>query len=225
MSQVNGFKGFVGYGIRELNESEKNSFCLNNFTINSLTSPPLVQNQVNFTSDFLLRTYTSGCYYYNPNTGKWNADGMNIFEDTNIQQTHCSSYHLTSFAGGLVVMPNNINFQYVFSNASFAQNFTIYITIIFFAILYFIFAFFAIVMDNLDFGKLNIIPLKDNNPADNYYYELMVFTGSCNDAGTNSKVKLKFSIYIMQKLLQNCNRSVALPLCNRFNNVSITKVS
>jgi hypothetical protein len=26
MSQVNGFKGFVGYGIRELNESEKIHF-------------------------------------------------------------------------------------------------------------------------------------------------------------------------------------------------------
>ena len=129
MSQVNGFKGFVGYGIRELNESEKNSFCLNNSTTSSLTSPPLVQNKVNFTSDFLLRTYTSGCYYYNSNTGKWNADGMTIFEDTNMQQTHCSSYHLTSFAGGLVVMPNNINFQYVFANASFSKNYTIYLTI------------------------------------------------------------------------------------------------
>ena len=104
------------------------------------------------------------------------------------------SHHLTSFAGGLVVMPNNINFQYVFANASFARNYTIYITIIFFAILYFIFALWAFVMDKKDIGKLNIIPLKDNNPIDNYYYELMVFTGSCNDAGTNSKVKLNFYI-------------------------------
>jgi hypothetical protein len=60
MSQINGFKGFVGCGIRELNESEINLYCSSSNTINSAASIPLVQTQVNFTSDFLLRTYTSG---------------------------------------------------------------------------------------------------------------------------------------------------------------------
>jgi len=78
----------------------------------NVTSLPLVENQVNFTSDFYIRTFTSGCYYYDINTGKWYANGMAIYEDTNIQQTHCSSYHLTSFSSGLLAMPNNINFQY-----------------------------------------------------------------------------------------------------------------
>ena len=153
-----------------------------------LTSPPLIQSQVNFSSDFLLRTYTSGCYYYNTDTGKWCADGMSIFEDTNIQQTHCSSFHLTSFAGGLVVMPNKINFQYVFANISLAKNYTIYLTLICFAFLYIMFAFWAILMDNLDFGKLNIVSLKDNNPTDSYFYEIIVFTGRCKGAGTHSNV-------------------------------------
>lgn len=185
---MNGFKGFVGYGIRELNKSEINSFCLDNFTMSSVTSLPLIQNQVNFTNDFLLRTYTSGCYYFDTNSGKWFADGMSLFQDTNIQQTHCSTYHLTSFAGGLVVMPNNINFQYVFANSSFGTNYTVYLTLILFVILYIIFAFWAILMDNLDYKKLNIIPLKDNSLTDNYFYELMVFTGSSRQAGTHSNV-------------------------------------
>ena len=190
MSQVNGFKGFVGYGIRELNESEKNSFCLNYFTINSLTTPPLVQNQVNFTSDFFLRTYTSGCYYYDSNTGKWLSDGLSLKKDTNIQQTHCSSYHLTSFAGGLVVMPNNINFQYVFTNASFAKNYTIYLTLIFMVFLYIVFTFWAYIMDIRDFNKLHIVQLKDNTPTDDYFYELVVFTGSSSQSGTHSNVRI-----------------------------------
>jgi hypothetical protein len=188
MSQVNGIKGFVGYGIRELNESEKNSFCLNNSSMNNVMSPPLVQNQVNFTSDFLLRTYTSGCYYYDSNTGKWFSDGLSIEKDTNIRQTHCSSYHLTSFAGGLVVMPNNINFQYVFANASFSKNYTIYLTLICVVILYLSFALWAFVMDIRDFNKLHIILLKDNNPTDDYFYELIVFTGNCSESGTHSTV-------------------------------------
>jgi hypothetical protein len=199
MSQINGFKGFVGYGIRELNESEINLYCFLSHTINSAASIPLVQTQVNFTSDFLLRTYTSGCYYFDTDNGKWFADGLTLLQNgTNIQQTHCTSQHLTSFAGGLVVMPNKINFQYVFANAAFAKNYTIYLILIVFFILYLIFALWSILMDNLDFGKLNIIPLKDNNPTDNYFYELMVFTGDLKESGTHSIVSL-FSYFFSNK--------------------------
>ena len=34
MSQINGYKGFVGYGIRELNESEINLYCSLSNSIN-----------------------------------------------------------------------------------------------------------------------------------------------------------------------------------------------
>ncbi len=70
---MNGYKGFVGYGIRELNQNETSLYCSQN---NQITSFPLIDKQVNFTSDFYLRTYTSGCYYYDLNSGKWLADGM-----------------------------------------------------------------------------------------------------------------------------------------------------
>jgi hypothetical protein len=180
----------VGYGIRELNSSETSLFCINNLTNSNVKSLPLIQNQVNFSSDFLLRTYTSGCYYYETNTGKWYGDEMVLLQDTNIQQTHCYSYHLTSFAGGLEVMPNRINFQFVFANTMFYTNYTIYLTLILFVILYLIFALWAIFMDNLDFGKLNIIPLKDNCVADSYFYELMVFTGHPKESGTESIVNI-----------------------------------
>ena len=52
MTQLNGYKGFVGYGIRELNESEINLYCSLSNTISISASIPLVQSQVNFTSDF-----------------------------------------------------------------------------------------------------------------------------------------------------------------------------
>ena len=114
MTEINGFKGFVGYGIRELNSSEMNLYCSNPNVIPSYV--PLINTQVNFTSDFMLRAYSSGCYYYDVNTGKWNSDGMDIYEDTNLKQTHCMSTHLTAFAGGLVLVPSTIDFQYVFEN-------------------------------------------------------------------------------------------------------------
>jgi hypothetical protein len=191
MTQINGYKGFVGYSIRELDSSELNSYCLNN----SQTIPssfPLIQNQSNFTNDFMLRAYSSGCYYYDVNTGKWSSNGMDIYEDTNLIQTHCSSNHLTSFAGGLVLLPSIINFEYAFSQPSPIQNPLIYSTIILVTLIYILFAVWARWMDLRDRKKMNITFMKDNHPNNSYFYELIVFTGDKNESGTNSKVISNF---------------------------------
>ncbi len=193
MTQVNGFKGFVGYSIRELDANEVAVYCTQNTSKDLNPTLLLVQKRVNFTSDFLIRTYTSGCYYYDIETGKWSSNGMEIYEDTNLEQTHCSSNHLTSFAGGLDASPSIINFQYSFANASVSSNPTIYITVIFFICLYVFFAIGARFQDRNDAKKLNIIPLKDNYPLDNYFYELTVFTGNRNESETNSKVSNFFA--------------------------------
>ena len=185
MSQFNGFKGLVGFSIRELSVTEKDLYC--NGTL-SLKSFPLIQNQVNFSSDFMIRAYSSGCYYFDVNNGKWFSDGMEIFEDTDVKQTHCISTHLTSFAGGFVILPSAINFQYVFANASFTQNPLIYLTVIILTCVYILFAIWARFKDKRDLKKLNIIPLKDNNPQNDYFYELIVFTGNQSESATQSKV-------------------------------------
>ena len=187
ITQVNGFKGFVGYSIKELSLYENNLYCSNQNHI--LNSPPLTASNGSFTSDFMIRSYSSGCYYYDLNTGKWSSDGMDIYEDTNLSQSHCVSSHLTSFAGGLVLLHSTVNFQYAFSNASPIQNPLIYSTIIFLTCLYILFASWAKWMDIKDLKKMNIIFMPDNDPADNYFYELTVFTGDKNESGTNSKVK------------------------------------
>jgi hypothetical protein len=186
MSQVKGFKGFVGFSIRELNSNEINLYC--NESSNTMKSFPSLHNNHNFTSDFMLRTYSSGCYYYDTETGKWSSDGMEIYEDTNLKQTHCLTKHLTSFAGGLVILPTAINFQYVFANSSFTRNALIYSTVIIVLCIYVLFAIWARYMDKRDLKKLNIIPLKDNNPNADYFYEIIVFTGSQNESATQSKV-------------------------------------
>ena len=193
VTQINGFKGFVGFGIRELNSSEFDFYCSSNFTLTYIKSFPLIQVQNNFTSDFFIRTYTSGCYYYDSDSGKWFPDGMSLLNETNIQQTHCSSSHLTSFAGGLLLMPNQINVRYAFSNASPTKNYTIYLTLIVICILYILFGLWSLIMDKRDQKKLNINLLKDNNAVDNYFYELITFTGDHKEAGTNSIVILRIN--------------------------------
>ena len=111
-----------------------------------------------------------------------------MYNDTDLEKAHCSSNHLTSFAGGLVVLPSAINFEYVWANASFLKNPLVYSTCIVVTFLYFIFAIWARIMDKRDVEKLNIVTLNDNLPHESYFYELMVFTGNRKESATNSKV-------------------------------------
>jgi len=186
VTQINGFKGFVGYSIRELTSNETNLYCNNNNL--ALKSPPLIQTKINFSSDFMLRTYSSGCYYYDITTGKWSSNGLDVYEDTDLTQTHCMSNHLTSFAGGLVFLPSTINFQYAFENKSPIQNPLIYSTIVLVTFIYVLFASIARLMDCRNLKKMNVVFMKDNCPKDSYFYELIIFTGDKKESGTDSKV-------------------------------------
>ena len=174
----------MGYAIRELVPTEVDQYCIQTITL----SLPLLKTRVNFTSDFMIRTYTSGCYFYDKKTGKWSSEGVEVLSDTDITKTHCSSSHLTSFAGGLVVLPSAINFETVWANADFLKNPVIYSTLIAITCVYALFALWARLMDKRDSTKLNIVPLRDNLSSDKYFYEVIVFTGSRKESATNSKV-------------------------------------
>ena len=183
LTQINGYKGFVGFGIRELNLKEFTLYCNKSFS-----EFPLIQSEVNFTSDFMIRAYSSGCFYFDANTGKWNSEGMAIYDDTNLEYTHCTSNHLTSFAGGLVILPSSINFQFVFDNATFTKNIIVYITIGLVTCFYILFALWSHYMDKQDKKRMNLVFLDDNHPKNTYFYELIVFTGNRSESGTESKV-------------------------------------
>ncbi|CAF4201484.1 unnamed protein product, partial [Adineta steineri] len=173
------------FGIRELNSTEINTYCLNNSSIN--TSLPITDEPFRFTSNYELRIYTSGCYYLDENNN-WKSDGLIVGSLTNLYETECLSTHLTTFADGFIVLPAPINWSYVFANADFMKNKTVYLTVIFTSIIYIILMIYARFKDKKDFEKLGVIPLADNNKSDHYYYQILVFTGQRTNAGTDSKV-------------------------------------
>ncbi|CAF3869870.1 unnamed protein product, partial [Adineta steineri] len=173
------------FGIRELNSTEINNYCLNNSSINP--SLPITDESINFTSNYELRIYTSGCYYLNENNS-WKSDGLIVGPLTNHYETECLSTHLTSFAGGFIVLPAPINWSYVFANADFMKNKTVYLTMIVTVLLYIILMIYARFKDKKDFEKLGVTPLADNNKSDQYLYQILVFTGQRTNAGTDSKV-------------------------------------
>jgi hypothetical protein len=185
MTQINGFKGFVGYGIRELSQNEMNLYCLYRSSSNTF---PTIQSEFNFTSDFMIRSYSSGCYYFDTNTGKWYSNGMDIYEDTNLEKTHCMSNHLTTIAGGLVILPSTINFQYVFAETLLSKSLLAFLILFIITCIYILFAIWSRYIDIQDVKKMNLVLLKDNNPNHSYFYEVIVFTGTREKSGTQSKV-------------------------------------
>ncbi|UJR16862.1 hypothetical protein I4U23_003760 [Adineta vaga] len=167
-------------GLREL---DSNIYCLNS----SLNQPPITNEMYNFTSDYELRAYTSGCYYLDENN-QWKSDGLIVGSLTNHYQTQCFSKHLTKFTGSFNVLPQPINWSYVFANADFARNKTIYLTVICVLVIYIIFLIYARHYDKKDIEKLGVTPLPDNHSSDEYFYQIIVFTGQRKDAGTKSNV-------------------------------------
>ena len=103
------------------------------------------------------------------------------------------STHLTTFAGGFIVLPEPVNWQYVFANADFMKNKTIYLAIICVMVIYLLLIVYARYKDKKDMEKLGVTPLPDNHSSDEYYYQILVFTGQRNNAGTKSKVHFVLS--------------------------------
>ena len=75
---------------------------------------------------------------------------------TNHYQTQCFSTHLTTFAGGFLVLPAPVNWNYVFANVDFAKNRTIYLTVIGICILYILLVIYARCMDRKDVEKVRV---------------------------------------------------------------------
>ena len=103
-------------------------------------------------------------------TNDWSSYGTEVLPDTNLTHTHCQSTHLTSFAGGFIVLPAAIDFNAVWAHASFLDNPIIYSTIIALICLYISLAIWARYMDWKDEHKMGITLLGDLNEKGNKYY-------------------------------------------------------
>jgi polycystin 1L2 len=173
------------FGLREFNSTEFDTYCSNS-SINRTI--PISDEPVQFASNYQLRVYTSGCYYLNTDN-QWKSDGLIVGSLTNHNETECYSTHLTTFAGGFLVLPSPINWNYVFANSDFKRNLTIYLTIICISILYMVLTIYARYKDKKDVEKLGVRILNDNYVEDQYCYEIIVLTGHRKDSGTKSKVQ------------------------------------
>ena len=116
-------------------------------------------------------------------------DSSSVSESGSV--TVCKSKHLTTFASGLFCMPNTIDFSYVFANAGFQDNLTIYVTIIVLFVIFILLGIWAVYNDKKDVTKLGATPLPDNMTNDKYLYEILVYTGNKKQAQTDSTVQVR----------------------------------
>ncbi|KAK4308839.1 hypothetical protein Pmani_019486 [Petrolisthes manimaculis] len=90
-----------------------------------------------FNESYSFSSFVSSCLFFNKETLSWSSEGCRVV-GANTTITTCACNHLTSFGSGFFVAPNAIDFSYVFANAGFLDNLTIYLTLIISLALYFI---------------------------------------------------------------------------------------
>ncbi|XP_071129607.1 polycystin family receptor for egg jelly-like isoform X3 [Mytilus edulis] len=186
--EINGYKGKVYIGVREVRPYELERYRSKDLIP---TSFPKADNF--FTTNYTITTFSASCNYYSVTNKRWQTDGCNVGPKTDTSLTHCLCTHLTTFAGGWVVTPNTIDWNFVFSNADFLKNPTLYITMIVISVLYLVVVIWARRQDKKDIEKLGLTPLVDNDKMDKYFYEIVVVTGMRRKAGTDSKVQFILS--------------------------------
>ncbi|XP_022109894.1 polycystic kidney disease protein 1-like 2 [Acanthaster planci] len=142
----------------------------------------------NFTGNYTLCVYVSGCAYFNNLTQEWSTEGVRVGPKTTKDLTQCFSRHLTDFASTWIVPPTPLDFEYIFNNAGFLENLTIYITTIAIYVLFAFIFIWARRKDRKDIIMQGLTPLADNKPKDKYLYEIAVMTGQWKGSGTDSKV-------------------------------------
>ncbi|CAM2704040.1 unnamed protein product [Rotaria socialis] len=161
-------------GIREMKQCNKDN----------------LSDSIQFSSDYSIRIYTSGCYYLDSNNN-WQSDGLKVGPKTSETFTQCYSTHLTTYAAGFVVLPDPIPWHALDFNP--ANNVTIYVTLSILFVLFILTMIFSYYKDGADAKMLMVVPLRDNNRNDKYLYQLVVFTGMRANAGTKSKVQFILS--------------------------------
>ena len=176
----------VGFSISSIDDGD----LLENYCLKNLKNfPDILKINLFNSNNFSVRIFSMGCYYLEQSSSKWSSSGMDVI-DPSFDFTNCFSSHLTVFASGFIVLPSEIDFESVFSNSSFEKNMTVYIMVIGLAAFYIFAAIIFIYVERKSSNEIMVNYLGDNFSNNGYFYEVLIFTGSRKNAGTDSKLFL-----------------------------------
>ena len=101
------------------------------------------------TPTYHLQIYIGGGYYFDENSDNWDGTGTGVINSTKTV-TAIRTNHLSSFASGFLPEPNVIDFEFVFANASFQDNLTLFFLLIICYIFFIVGLIWAIFKDKSD---------------------------------------------------------------------------
>ncbi|XP_048576191.1 uncharacterized protein LOC5508455 [Nematostella vectensis] len=142
--------------------------------------------------NYTLNTFTASCFFYNTTTNSYDTTGITVGGLTTPELSQCFSTHLTSFASDFFVPPNKIDWSKI-SLDELAKNPTVFAFVLSIFGAYFLLVIWARRADRKDLEKVGLAPLPDNDPRDNYLYEIVVYTGHARGSGTTSDVRMVLS--------------------------------
>ncbi|XP_071956900.1 polycystin-1-like protein 2 [Antedon mediterranea] len=146
-----------------------------------------------FTCNYSVRIYLSGCNFWSKEKNTWTSEGCVVGKDTSFTYTQCLCTHLTSFSSSFIIPPAPLDFSYIFANAGFLDNITIYVTCIVSYVFFTLIFIWARRKDKKNEIMVGMIPLTDNSNEDRYFYEVTVVTADRLSSATNSKVSFIIS--------------------------------
>ncbi|KAF8567040.1 hypothetical protein P879_03212 [Paragonimus westermani] len=186
LNQTAKSKLYIGY--RQLNENELDQYT----TSKEPPVPYPYRDQINNTAKS--RIFLSSCLSTNgSNPTRWLLDECEVGSATTSRQTECLCRRPTTVTAGWQVLPNKLDFAYIFANMDFEKNATVYGTEIAIGVLFLLLFLWARRADLRDIEQLGVTPLAENDPMDEYLYELIVSTGRRPNAGTQSKINIILS--------------------------------
>ncbi|KAK2571916.1 Polycystin-2 [Acropora cervicornis] len=133
------------------------------------------------------------CLFWNRKAERWQSNGCKVGSNSTTTSLQCLCNHLTSFGGGILVMPNKLDFDMVFNELTRIHetgNVAVLCTIIAALLLYFLVCVFARRADKKDRAKTGP-PLNLNSTLEEgFQYQLTIVTGVWMNSGTDANVTI-----------------------------------
>ncbi|EDO38968.1 predicted protein, partial [Nematostella vectensis] len=144
---------------------------------------------------YTLHVYEAACYYWDERSEGWGTDGCMVGKATRPGIVECMCDHLTAFGANFRVLPTSVVPPVVTTVSKADLPYTRPIrTPLVLALVMTAFACYLIMLvwarreDIRDDKRAEIYSLDDNSGMDKGHYDVTVYTGMSNDAGTTSTV-------------------------------------
>ncbi|XP_044184816.1 polycystic kidney disease protein 1-like 2 [Acropora millepora] len=133
------------------------------------------------------------CLFWNRTAEKWQSNGCKVGSNSTTTTLQCLCNHLTSFGGGVLVMPNKLDFNVVFNELTRIHetgNVAVLCTIIATVLLYFLVCVFARRADKKDRAKTGPPLYLNSTLEEGFQYQLTIVTGVWMNSGTDANVTI-----------------------------------